>query len=92
VKPRQSQIPGLTDAAPNGRQQASSCGKAPGPHSGGESGSVEPGDEAWLAQVRVAQCCEAPREHLGLVVALCEFLQVPEQGDGVVVTGWLLWC
>jgi hypothetical protein len=41
--------------------------------------------------VRVAQCHEASRERLGLAVALCEFLQVPEQGDGGGVAGWLFW-
>jgi hypothetical protein len=44
-----------------------------------EPGPVEPGDEAGLAEVRFAQRREAARERLGLVLALCEFLQVPEQ-------------
>src|SRR5713101_8149125 len=50
-----------------------------------EPSSVEPGDKAGLAEVRFAQSREAPRERLGLVIALREFLQVPEQGDGRVV-------
>ncbi len=49
---------------------------------------VEPGDEVGLAEVRFAQSREAPRERRGLVLALREFLQVPEQGDGGVVLGW----
>lgn len=51
---------------------------------------VEPGDEAGLAQVRFAQCREAPRECLGLILAPGDFPQVLEQGDGRVVLGLLL--
>jgi hypothetical protein len=40
--------------------------------------------------VRFAQRREAARERLGLVLSLCEFLQIPEQGDGRVVVGWQL--
>jgi len=38
--------------------------------------------------VRFAQSREAPRERPGLVLALREFMQVPEQGDGHVVLSW----
>lgn len=38
--------------------------------------------------MRFAQRREAPRERLGLALALREFLQVPEQGDGRVVLSW----
>ena len=38
--------------------------------------------------MRFAQSREAPRERRDLVLALREFLQVPEQGDGGIVLGW----
>ena len=51
----------------------------------GEPGPVEPGDEAGLAQVLLAQGREAPFELTGLTVAPRQFPQVRQQGDGLVV-------
>jgi hypothetical protein len=43
-----------------------------------------------LRGVRFAQRCGAWRERPRLVLVLCEFLQVPEQGDRrrIEVTAW----
>jgi hypothetical protein len=53
--------------------------------SDGEPSLVEPGDQARLAQVFLAQGREAPLELTGLIVAPREFPQVRQQSDGLAV-------